>query len=529
MPALRRIALLIALHSTGAQAQEHEHALARAEKLGSAHLATTCLPAVATQFDRAVTLLHSFEFGAAIQGFTTVLAVDSTCAMAQWGIALSRWTNPMAAGLRSPAALEGGRRAAATAARLGEHASARERDYIGAVGSLYTDYEHASQAARVAAYARAMAGVAARNPSDTEATIFYAIALVAAAPPSDKSYANQLKAGAILEALWVEQPDHPGIAHYIIHAYDVPALAAQAAAAAERYAEIAPAAAHALHMPSHTFTRLGLWQKSVNTNLRSIDAAARESAVGEQLHASDYAVYAYLQMRQDGAAKKIVDGVPAIAAKLDPQAIASAASASAGVFALAAIPARWALERRSWAEAAALAPRTTTIPYAEAMTHLARALGAAHTRDLSRARASIDSLGAIRARLLAAGESYWAEQVAIESLEAHAAVVMAEGRRDDAQAGMREAVAREDATEKNAITPGPIVPAHELFGDMLMELGKPTDALAEYRKSLANDPNRFQSLIGAMKAADATGDRKAGADYAAQVETLTGSRAFTKR
>ncbi len=529
MPALRRTALLIALLSTDVQAQEHEHALARTEKLGAAHLATTCSPAVTTQFDRAVTLLHSFEFGAAIQGFTGVLAADSTCAMAQWGIALSRWTNPMAAGLRSSTALEGGRRAAAAATRLGERASVRERDYIDAVGKLYTDYERTTQAARVGAYARAMAGVAARNPSDTEAKIFYAIALVAAAPPSDKSYGNQLKAGAILEPLWVEQPDHPGLAHYIIHAYDVPALAAHAESAAERYADIAPAAAHALHMPSHTFTRLGLWQKSVNTNLRSMAAAARESAVGEQLHASDYAVYAYLQMRQDTAAKKIVDDLPALAAKLDPQAIVSAASASAGLFALAAIPARWALERRSWAEAATLVAHTTTIPYAEAMTYLARALGATHTRDLPRARASIDSLGAIRARLLGAGESYWAEQVTIEGVEARAMLAMVEGRRDDALAGMREAVTREDATEKNAITPGPLVPAHELFGDILMELGMPADALAEYRKSLVKDPNRFHSLIGAMKAADATGDRKAGADYAAQVETLTGSRVFTKR
>jgi tetratricopeptide (TPR) repeat protein len=234
-------------------------------------------------------------------------------------------------------------------------------------------------------------------------------------------------------------------------------------------------------------------------------------------------------MRQDEAAKKIVDGLPAVAAKLDPQAITGAASGGAGVFALAAIPARWALERRSWSEAAALVPRTTTIPYTEAMTHLVRALGAAHTRDLPRARASIDSLAAIRDRLSASGESYWAEQVAIEWLEDRAALAMAEGRHDDAIADMREAVTREDATEKNAITPGSIVPAHELFGDVLMELGKPADALAEYRKSLVKEPNRFRSLVGAKKAADATGDKKAGADYAAQVEKLTGSKAFTQR
>jgi hypothetical protein len=243
------------------------------------------------------------------------------------------------------------------------------------VSRLYDDYEHKDQPTRVLEYERAMNDLAIAQPADTEAKIFHAISLVASASPTDKTYANQLKAGSLLESLWVKQPNHPGLAHYIIHAYDVPALAPRAKAAAERYADIAPSAAHALHMPSHTFTRVGLWQESVNTNLRSIDAAQRESAFGEQLHAADYAVYAYLQMRQDAAAKKIVDGLPAVAAKLNSNAITGAASGSAGAFALAAMPARYALERREWREAAALVPKTTALPYADAMTYVARALG----------------------------------------------------------------------------------------------------------------------------------------------------------
>ena len=271
-----------------------------------------------------------------------------------------------------------------------------------------------------------------RNPADTEAKIFYAISLVASAPPTDKTYANQLKAGGILEALWAKQPNHPGLAHYIIHAYDVPALAPQAKAAAERYADIAPSAAHALHMPSHTFTRVGMWQESVNTNLRSIAAAGPELAFGEMLHASDYAVYAYLQMRRDSSAKRILDGLPAIAAKFDANAITGAAPGSAGVFALAAIPARYALERREWKEAASLTPTPSKYPYTEAMTYLTRALGSAHLGDVAVARASIDSLNAIHDRLVASGEAYWAEQVAIQTLEARAALDLAESRRDAA-------------------------------------------------------------------------------------------------
>jgi hypothetical protein len=451
---------------------------------------------VAPQFDRAVALLHSFEFGASIRGFNEVLTVDSTCAMAQWGIALSRWSNPMAAGNRSVGQLQQGKQAADAATRLAVRASERERGYVSAVSQLYDDFEHKDQRTRVIAYERAMNELATRQPADTEAMIFHALALVAAAPPTDKTYTNQLKAGAILESLWAKQPDHPGLAHYIIHAYDYPPLADKARAAAQRYASIAPSAAHALHMPSHTFTRVGMWEESVNANNRSMKVALSTGSIAEALHAADYAMYADLQMGKDSDAKAILDGLPALAARFDVNAITGAAPGSAGVFALAAIPARWVLERRAWAEAAALEPKASAFPYTEAMTYFARALGASHTGDLAKAKAAIDSLASIQQRLAAKGEAYWAEQVAIQQLTAQAWLDLAEKRDTQALARMREATAREDATEKSAVTPGPLAPARELLGDMLLRLKQPAEAKAEYRATLLKEPNRRHSLQG---------------------------------
>ncbi len=488
-------ALLLSLRAVGAYAQEHPHlAGPSAEQLGTVHFATSCSPNVTPQFDRAVALLHSFEFGASIRAFNEVLAADSTCAMAHWGIALSRWSNPMAAGNRSAVLLQQGREAAASATRLGIRASERERDYIHAVSQLYDDFEHKDQRTRVVAYERAMNELVTRQPADTEAMIFHAISLVASAPPTDKTYANQLRAGNILESLWAKEPNHPGLAHYIIHAYDYPALADRARAAAQRYASIAPSAAHALHMPSHTFTRVGMWDESVNANNRSMQVALSSGSIGEALHAADYAMYAYLQMGKEAEAKAILDGLPALAARFDPNAIAGAAPGSAGVFALAAIPARWALERSAWGEAAALEPKPSAFPYAEAMTYFARALGASHTGDLDRANVAIDSLASIQQRLSASGEGYWAEQVAIQHLAAQAWLDLAEHRGDDALSLMREAATHEDATEKNAVTPGPLAPARELLGDMLMELGRPAEASVEYRATLKKEPNRRHAL-----------------------------------
>jgi hypothetical protein len=517
-------AVLLLVAAGPAASQEHAHRPGEpSERLGTVHFETSCSPAVAPRFDRAVTLLHSFEFGESLRAFQEVLAADSTCAMAHWGIAMSRWGNPMAAGGRAPALLEAGEAEVEAAMRSGATATERERGYIHAVAQLYADHERVDQWSRIVAYERAMADLAASQPADTEAAIFHALSLTASASPTDTTHANQLRAGAILEALWARQPDHPGLAHYIIHTYETPSLAGRASEAARRYSQIAPSAAHALHMPSHTFTRVGLWKESVATNLRSIETALRDSSIAEVLHASDYAVYAYLQMQRHAEAKAIVDGLPALAARFDVNAITGAAPGSAGVFAIAAIPARYALERRDWQRASRLVPTSSAFPWTEAMVHFARALGASHTGDLATARASIDSLSVIERRLEARGESYWAEQVAIQELGARAWLDHAEHRDDAAIAGMRQAADREDATEKSAVTPGPLAPARELLGDMLLELRRPAEALVEYRAALLREPNRYRTVDGARRAAAASGDRAAEANYAAQLRKLTGS------
>jgi len=497
---MRCIIAILALVTlqNGVAAQEHAHGNT-GEKIGSVHFPTSCKAAAQPQFDRAVTLLHSFEFGGAIKGFESVLAQDSTCAMAYWGIALSRWSNPMATGNRTQDQLIRGRSTVDSAVLRSSSATERERQYIAAVAELYKDYEHAPQAARVAAYERAMNNLVLQQPADTEAKIFHAISLVAAASPTDKTYANQKKAGAILQPLWEKQPNHPGLAHYLIHTYDYPALAARGSAAAREYSEIAPSTPHALHMPSHIFTRTGMWQKSIDANRRSMASAMSAGAIAEVLHAADYAEYAYLQLGRDSLGKSIVDQLPGLAAKFDPNAITGAANGTAGIFALAAIPARYALEREAWSEAAALEPHTSAFPFTEAMTYFARALGAVHVKDLNRARASVDSLAAIRDRL-AANEQYWSEQVAIQHLAAKAWLELESGEADSALAHMRQAAAREDATEKSAITPGPLAPARELLGDMLMQLKKPREALAEYQKTLVKEPNRRRALSGAARA-----------------------------
>lgn len=494
---MKRLAIVTLAAATvlGRALAAQEHAHPTNERLGTVHFSTSCKPAVAPAFDRAVALLHSFEFGASIRAFNDVLGVDSTCAMAYWGIALSRWTNPMAANARPVPLLRQGRDAIASATRLSAGASERERGYVNAVAQLYDDFEHRDQRARVLAYERAMRELTERQPADTEARIFYAISLVGAAEPTDKTYAKQLEAGRILESLWSKQPDHPGIAHYIIHAYDYPALAGKAAEAARRYAGVAPSAAHAQHMPSHTFTRVGMWEQSVESNRRSLEVALSTASIAEALHASDYMAYAYLQLGKEKEAKSVLDGLPALAARFDPTAITGAAPGSAGVFALAAIPARWVLERGAWEEAAALEPKATAFPYAEAMTYFARALGASHVKDLAKAKASIDSLAAIQARLRASGEGYWAEQVAIQQLGAQAWLRLAEGQNDEALSLMREAARREDATEKSAVTPGPLAPARELLGDMLMALKRPAEARKEYAATLEREPNRRHSQL----------------------------------
>ena len=481
-------------------AQEHQHG----GKLGTVTFVNSCGPEVQPDFASGLALMHSFEFGPAIDAFAAVVKGDPSCGIALWATALAQWGNPFSAAIKPAAQVQSARatleRAAATGAR-----TERERDYIAALAPLYDRFESVDQPTRVRAYRDAMARLSAKYATDPEARAFYALALAGAADPGDKTYADQLKAGAILETLWRAQPDHPGFPHYIIHSYDVPALAARAVAAARRYAKIAPDAPHALHMPSHTFTRLGYWQDSIDTNIMSADAARKANSLYEELHASDYQVYAYLQSGQDAAARRVVE--QAADAKPSANVRAGAAPPTAGAFALAAIPARYALERGDWANAAALEPRGVGVAYAEALTWFARAIGAARTRDIAVARAAVDELQKRIDRLTADKEAYWTEQVSIQKLGASAWLALAEGRQPDALVAMREAADREDRTEKSAVTPGPLAPAREMLGEMLMELKQPKAALAEFQKTMAKEPNRFRALAGAAAAAEQIGNR----------------------
>jgi tetratricopeptide (TPR) repeat protein len=504
-------AMLLTFVASRSLAQEHQHG--NGEKLGMVHFATSCNEAAQKEFNRAAALLHSFQFSRAIEGFNAVHGVDATCGIAYWGIALSDWSNPFATGAKDKSQLQAGRESVEHGKAAGSKTE-RERAYLAAVGKLYSNYESVPQGARLIAYRDAMGEVAAKYPEDHEAQIFYALAIAASEDLADKTYTGRLKAGAILEKLFEEEPAHPGLAHYIIHTYDVPALAPQALVAARRYSEIAPDAPHALHMPSHTFTRTGYWQESIDSNIAAAAAARREGQTAEELHSTDYEIYAYLQTGQDEAAGRIVNSLPEIATRFDPKAVISGAGSPAvGYFALAAIPARYALERRDWKQAAQLALRETPFPYTDAMTWFARGLGAARLGQAAATNESAAVLQQIRERLLKANEDYWARQVEIQEVAVGAWAGLAAGKKEEALRQMRLAAELEDGTEKSAVTPGPLAPARELLGEMLLEMNDPAQALEQFEATLKKEPGRFRALNGAAHAAQLSGNRDASQRY----------------
>ena len=390
---------------------------------------------------------------------------------------------------------------------------------------LYKDADTLDHRARTVAYEKAMERIYTKYPTDLEAAAFYALAVDQTALPTDKTYANQLKAAAILEKLYTVEPDHPGVTHYLIHSYDVSALAPRALPYARKYANLAPDAPHALHMPAHTFTRVGSWQESIDTNIRSHDVAMQRHDPGEALHAWDYEMYAYLQTAQDAAAKKILDGVNEIIARpaapaggrADMPAMPGMPGGPAGGWAAAAIPARWAIERGAWSEAAALTARPSPQPFVEAITRFARALGAARSGKPDLAKAEIEQLIALREKEVQAKDAYWATQLDIQRQAAQGWAFWAEGRKEDALRTLTAAAALEDTTDKSAITPGPIAPAHELLGEMLLEANQPAAALKEFETNLKREPNRFRSVYGAGRAAESAGDRAKARSYYGQL------------
>jgi hypothetical protein len=498
---LASVCALLAVPGTSlAQTEDHsQHTGTASSGVGTVSFETSCAPAVKAPFNHAVAELHSFWFPEARAGFEGVLKTDPACAIAYWGIALTHWGNPFA-GLRSAQAIAAGKAAIEKGQTTGSP-TPREKGYIDAVAGLFSSADPGTQRARVLAYEKATEAVAAQNPNDVEARIFWALAIDQTALPTDKSFTQNLRAAELLEPLYKKMPNHPGLAHYIIHTYDVPALADKALPAARAYADIAPAVPHALHMPSHTFTRVGLWKESVATNIKSAAEAEKTGGIGEGLHAMDYETYAYLQMAQDAQAKAVLDhAMTAAAAAPGP----GAGGVGANTFAVAAIPARYAMERLQWAEAMALTVRPApNTPYTEAMTHFARAVGAARAGKPADAAADIDRLKAIHDRELELKDAYWAEQVDIQRRVAEAWVAYASGRKDEGISLLGAAADAEDLTDKSAVTPGPLAPARELYGFMLLESGRAKDALAAFEAVTKKEPNRFLALYGAGKAAEA--------------------------
>jgi hypothetical protein len=520
MTHVRTIALALATLLVAAGTHAHG-----AEQLGKVNFPTSCAPAVQAQFERAVALLHSFWFPAAIKSFNAVAETDASCGIAHWGAAVAWLGNPLA-GPPVPRGLAEGSAAVARARAAGARTE-RERDYIAAIGVFYKDHASVDHRTRAVAYEKAMEALAQKYPADLEATIFYALSLNATLNPADKTYANQLKAAGLLEKVFAAYPEHPGVAHYLIHSYDFPPIAEKGVPAARRYAKIAPSAPHALHMPSHIFTRLGYWEDSIETNRRSAESAKAElrqanleAGSYNALHAMDYIVYAALQLARDRDARAVVDEVRAIN-KIDAEQFAAA-------FAFAAIPARYALERRAWGEAAELPLHPTSLswgkfPQAESMNAFARGLGAARGGNVAGARREIARLASLAFAMSTAKNTYWAEQAEIQRLAVAAWAARAEGRNDEALALMRQAADRELATEKHPVTPGAIQPAREMLGELLLDLGQPAQALTEFEASQKTDPNRLHGLAGAARAAEAAGDRAKAKAYYVKLLELTRS------
>jgi hypothetical protein len=526
LPVLATLALTLsawmppsALSAQVGPGADHDHDDG-AELIGRVHFATSCSPAAQQEFDHAVALLHSFWWQPAREAFTRVTQIDPTCTIAYWGIAMTWRDNPLAAP-PSPPAVQSALAAIDRAETIGARTQ-RERDYLAAIAVLFRDSDTVPQRARALAYEQAMERLYLTYPDDREAAVFYALALNATALPTDKTFANTLQAAAILQEVFAEQPDHPGVAHYLIHSYDYPPLAQQGLDFAQRYGTLAPAVSHARHMPSHIFTRLGYWQESIQANAAAAAAAANDF---DLLHAKDYLVYAYLQLGQDQQASGVLDEIRGFPRAADEN-IATA-------YAFAAMPARYALERGRWVDAAGLSlhPSGFTwsrFPEFEAITLFARAVGAARSGDAANASHDAERLAVLRDAVIARGDAYWAEQVDIQREVALAWIARAEGRNQEALAVLRAAAEREDATDKHPVTPGPIAPARELLGELLLELNAPGEALAAFEASQRVEPNRFRGLYGAARAAELAGDRERAQTYYAHLVAL-GEHADTVR
>ncbi len=494
---MRSICLFILiLFAFSVSAQDHQHGDHHAkEELGEVNFPVSCKPESQVEFNRAIALLHDFWYAEAEKAFNKITATDPECSMAYWGAAMSNyhpiWAPP------NETEVKNGQTPAFKALAMSAKTD-REKAYITAIALFYKDTDKLDHKTRAKMYAQEMEKVYRQNRDDLEAAIFYALSLLGTADISDKTYSVQKQAAAILNPLVEKAPNHPGIAHYIIHSFDYPPLAELALPAARAYARIAPSSPHALHMPSHIFTRLGLWEESIQSNLASADKAKKHVQVSmpgagafDQLHAMDYLVYAYLQLGQEEKARKVAEEASHIE-KLDSNNFAAA-------YALAAMPARLAIEGHHWKEAASLRVGPEwfpwdKFPYTEAITHYAIGIGAARTGDFETAKRAEARLAELET-MLQAKDPYWSKQVEIQRKTVVAWIVFAEGKKAEALSMMKAAAALEDTTEKHAVSPGAIMPAHELVAEMLLETNEPAQARLEFEKALSTSPNRRHALM----------------------------------
>ncbi len=501
---MRRAAILFLAYlcsgSLALAAQEHHHELST-EEVGSVHFLVSCSKGVELSFNRAVALLHSFQYEQARQAFSEISAQDPTCAMAQWGVAMSHYH-----GLWDNGDTPTGRLALKKAAELAASnatTTAREKSYVEALAEIYAE-DGKDAAAHSRAFEKKMGEVQAAYPGDNEAAIFHALTLSITAPKTDKTFANQRRCGEILEPLFQQQPHHPGIAHYIIHCYDNPVLAEKGLPAARMYAKIAPASAHANHMPSHLFTRVGSWDESIRSNKKSAElatAAEATSSNGEardqRLHALDYLEYAYLQTGQLRQAKAVLDEMNSL-----PPVPGLTLT---GDYALAAIPARSVIELGEWEQAGALKVREGAVPWATAITWAAIGEGSARSGNLDRAAKAEQSLVALREATSKQNNVYWANQIEVQRREVSAWIAEKAGDKSDAVSKMRSAAELEESMDKHAVTPGPIAPAREMLAELLLLENRPKESLAEYETALKVAPNRFNAVYGAARSAEASG------------------------
>jgi len=485
------------------------------DKLGKVEFANSCSPAVQEKLLRGIAMLHSFYYSATQRAFEEVAAEDNSCAIAAWGYASILMSNPLQGIGASPKSAQQAQAAIDKGRQMGAKTQ-RERDYLEAVAAYYENFASRPERERQLARAKAYEALAAKYPDDDEAQIFYALYLAGTQTASDQTYSAYRKAAAILEKQFTKHPDHPGVAHYLIHSYDAPPIAQQGVPAARRYASIAPDAPHALHMPSHIFTRVGEWADSAATNRRSADAAKRSNDPDDALHALDYMTYAYLQLARDGDARKTWDEARTLTTGINP-------ARATAYYALAAMPARLVAERGAWREAAALAPSPSNFPFTEAMTHFARALGEARSGDAVAAQKDVEQITALRDRLRAAKNEYWATEVEVMRLASTAWVALAQKREEEALGLMRQAADIEDKSEKNIVTPGRLLPARELLGDMLLELKRPPEALKEYEVAQQREPNRYRGLYGAAQAAAQSGNPDKARQYFTKLVGLANS------